>query len=141
MPQAACSPKQAQSAMEREKEAQASTRLPAWGENTAAGGGLKPYPVKTGKRGRKQAMCGRYEIVDGERIFVRFGVTNDTPKILANLDVRPTQQVPVLLTDHRLQLMQWGLIPSWAKDPSIGHRTILNIRTAPYWKPDDRRGV
>ena len=38
-------------------------------------------------------MCGRYEIVDGRRIFVRFGVTNATPEILANLDVRPTQQV------------------------------------------------
>lgn len=73
-------------------------------------------------------MCGRYEIVDGERIFVRFGVANDIPKILANLDVRPTQQVPVLLTDHQLQLMQWGLIPSWAKDSSIGHK-MINARS------------
>jgi putative SOS response-associated peptidase YedK len=72
-------------------------------------------------------MCGRYEILDGERIFVRFGVANQTPTILANLDVRPTQQVPVLLTDHQLQLMQWGLVPSWAKDASIGNK-IINAR-------------
>ena len=58
-------------------------------------------------------MCGRYEIVDGKQIFVRFGVANTAPEMLANLDVRPTQQVPVLLTDHQLQLMKWGLVPSW----------------------------
>ena len=69
-------------------------------------------------------MCGRYEIVDGERIFVRFGVANATPEILANLDVRPTQQVPALLTDHQLQLMKWGLVPSWAKDESVSNKMI-----------------
>lgn len=83
-------------------------------------------------------MCGRYEIVDGERIFVRFGVANTTPTILANLDVRPTQQVPVLLMDHQLQMMQWGLIPSWAKDPSIGYKMINarseGIETKPSFK-------
>lgn len=69
-------------------------------------------------------MCGRFEIVDGKRIFTRFGVANNTPDILANLDVRPTQQVPVLLTDHQLHLMKWGLVPSWAKDPSVGVKMI-----------------
>ena len=39
---------------------------------------------------------------------------------LAILDVWPTQQVPVLLRDHQLRLMKWGLVPSWAKDASIG---------------------
>ena len=83
-------------------------------------------------------MCGRYEIVDGRRIFVRFGVANATPEILANLDVRPTQQVPVLLTDYQLQLMQRGLIPSWAKDASIGSKMINaraeGIETKPSFK-------
>jgi putative SOS response-associated peptidase YedK len=69
-------------------------------------------------------MCGRYEIVDGKRIFVRFRVANTTPEMLSNLDVRPTQQVPVLLTDHQLTLMKWGLVPSWAKDESIGTKMI-----------------
>jgi putative SOS response-associated peptidase YedK len=72
-------------------------------------------------------MCGRYEIVDGNRIFVRFGVANATPAMLSNLDVRPTQQVPALLTDHQLQLMKWGLVPSWAKDETIGNK-LINAR-------------
>lgn len=71
-------------------------------------------------------MCGRYEIVDGAQIFVRFGVATATqaPEILANLDVRPTQQVPALLTDHELRLMKWGLVPSWARDMSVGNKMI-----------------
>ena len=73
-------------------------------------------------------MCGRYEIVDGKKIFVRFQVANAAPEILSNLDVRPTQQVPVLLTDHQLQLMKWGLVPSWSKDESVGTK-MINART------------
>jgi putative SOS response-associated peptidase YedK len=46
------------------------------------------------------------------------------PPILDNVDVRPTQQVVVLQTDHVLSLMKWGLVPAWAKDPSIGSKMI-----------------
>src|SRR5216684_4529377 len=69
-------------------------------------------------------MCGRYELVDGQRVFIRFRVTNTVPPILDNGDVRPTQQVYVLQTDHVLSLMKWGLVPSWAKDPSGGSKMI-----------------
>jgi len=69
-------------------------------------------------------MCGRYELIDGERVFLRFRVSNKVPPILDNGDVRPTQQVFALQTDHVLSLMKWGLIPSWAKDPSIGSKMI-----------------
>jgi putative SOS response-associated peptidase YedK len=69
-------------------------------------------------------MCGRYELVDGQRVFMRFGVTNKVPPILDNTDVRPTQQVFALETDHVLSLMKWGLVPAWAKDLSVGSKMI-----------------
>ncbi len=69
-------------------------------------------------------MCGRYELVDGQRVFIRFRVTNKVPPILDNMDVRPTQQVFALQTDHVLSLMKWGLVPTWAKDPSVGSKMI-----------------
>src|SRR5690349_10930935 len=69
-------------------------------------------------------MCGRYEIVDGERVFIRFRVTNKTPTIPNNVDVRPSQQVFALTTDHELTLMKWGLVPSWAKDDKISYSTF-----------------
>src|SRR5689334_22760142 len=71
-----------------------------------------------------ETMCGRYELVDGKRIFVRFPVSNKTPVLPDNTDIRPTQQVLVLQADHVLSLMRWGLVPSWAKDPSIGTKMI-----------------
>jgi len=69
-------------------------------------------------------MCGRYELVDGQRIFIRFRVTNKVPPIPDNAGIRPTQQVFVVQTDYVLSFMKWGLIPSWAKDPQIGSKMI-----------------
>ncbi len=70
-------------------------------------------------------MCGRYEIVDGKQVFRRFKVKQvEQQLVLPNLDVRPTQQVPVLLADHALAFMRWGLVPFWAKDPRAGYTTI-----------------
>jgi putative SOS response-associated peptidase YedK len=71
-------------------------------------------------------MCGRYELIDGQRVFMRFQVAQSMLPIpiLDNGDVRPTQQVVVLQTDHVLSLMKWGLVPAWAKDPSIGSKMI-----------------
>jgi putative SOS response-associated peptidase YedK len=42
----------------------------------------------------------------------------------------PTQSLPVILNEepHAIQLLRWGLVPFWAKDPSIGNR-MINART------------
>lgn len=74
-------------------------------------------------------MCGRYELIDGKRVYSRFQVTQSMLPIpvLDNGDVRPTQQVVVLQTDHVLSLMHWGLVPPWAKDPRIGSK-LINAR-------------
>jgi putative SOS response-associated peptidase YedK len=41
-------------------------------------------------------------------------------------NIAPTQPVAVIPNDgkNRLDFFVWGLIPSWAKDPSIGNRMI-----------------
>lgn len=42
-------------------------------------------------------------------------------------NVAPSQELLVVLSDGerlRLERRKWGLVPSWAKDPSIGHRMI-----------------
>lgn len=75
-------------------------------------------------------MCGRFEVKDGKAIFIRFQVTNTTATLLplaSNLDVRPTQQIPILLADHRLTRMRWGLVPRWSKD-GPGSNNIINAR-------------
>src|SRR5215469_8758280 len=69
-------------------------------------------------------MCGRFELIDGRRVFIRFPVMRRGPDPLDNRDVRPSQQVLALQANYELSLVRWGLVPAWAKDPRIGSRMI-----------------
>jgi putative SOS response-associated peptidase YedK len=51
-------------------------------------------------------MCGRYELVDGQRVFIRLRITNPAAVLPDNADVRPTQQVFAIQTDHVLSMMK-----------------------------------
>jgi putative SOS response-associated peptidase YedK len=82
-------------------------------------------------------VCGRYassrrdaELLPELQIA---SVVGDEP--LPSWNVAPTQQARVVLErrvpyepggrpDRQLRSLQWGLIPSWAKDPRIGSRMI-----------------
>jgi putative SOS response-associated peptidase YedK len=77
-------------------------------------------------------MCGRY------RLSRRAQFLLDHYGIEADLDweprynIAPTQQVPVVRQHVRepkrfFTNMRWGLIPSWANDPSIG-ASMINAR-------------
>ena len=67
------------------------------------------------------SMCGRFTFIDIEDIRERF--KTEPINLKPNYNVAPTQNVPVIL-NHQLSMFRWGLIPSWAKDPSIGHKMI-----------------
>src|SRR5690349_21397629 len=73
-------------------------------------------------------MCGRYELIDGKRVYSRFRVAQPMLPIPENRDVRPTQQVVALQADRILAGMHWGLVPAWAKDPRIGSK-MINARS------------
>lgn len=51
----------------------------------------------------------------------------------ARFNIAPTQPVPVIrmrptdAAERELAWLRWGLVPSWAKDPSIGNR-LINAR-------------
>jgi putative SOS response-associated peptidase YedK len=71
-------------------------------------------------------MCGRYTLTASiQTIAETFGVPASL-ETEARYNVAPTQQVVTIMrngADH-LALLQWGLIPSWAKDESIGAKMI-----------------
>ena len=71
-------------------------------------------------------MCGRYTLtIDIKRVAETFGVP-PTLDASPRYNVAPTQEVVSILrngTAHLAQL-RWGLIPSWAKDESIGSKMI-----------------
>jgi putative SOS response-associated peptidase YedK len=84
-------------------------------------------------------MCGRfvgtYRVADlleelGEAVEdagLTLRLPNTEEYLLRNFNVAPTTAVPVLI--HRddaieLEIMQWGLVPSWSKDPRVGAKMI-----------------
>jgi putative SOS response-associated peptidase YedK len=77
-------------------------------------------------------MCGRYTLKTAEEeIAGRFGV-EITGQLAPRYNIAPRQQVPVVrLADdgarRELAFARWGLVPSWAKDDSIGNR-LINAR-------------
>jgi putative SOS response-associated peptidase YedK len=76
------------------------------------------------------AMCGRYSIaVVLELLRSRFeliGMTPEAADFVPRYNVAPTQDVPIVTGDNgnRLVTMRWGLVPSWAKEESIGNKMI-----------------
>jgi putative SOS response-associated peptidase YedK len=72
-------------------------------------------------------MCGRYSFaVEDDLIRERFGVSVRSAIYKARYNCAPTQNLAVISNDEPgiLSFYRWGLIPSWAKDPSIGNRMI-----------------
>ena len=73
-------------------------------------------------------MCGRFAFfAPPEAIARQFGVAE--PLLLEpRYNISPTQPVPVIRWDRdavpSLDMLRWGLIPHWAKDPAIGNRMI-----------------
>lgn len=73
-------------------------------------------------------MCGRYTLVEiSEHLQIRFSFEDIEIVLDPRYNIAPTQDAPVLIlrADTRvLTSMRWGLVPSWAKDKSIGNRMI-----------------
>jgi len=98
-------------------------------------------------------MCGRitatFEFSD---IRLRWNLDRDLPKYTPRFNVAPetSPNVPIIVRHkgaNECRLMQWGLIPHWAADPSIGNR-MINARAEtltelPSFKPlvDRRRCI
>ena len=75
-------------------------------------------------------MCGRYRLSRRKEYLAKhFGVDPGEMDWEPRYNIAPTQLVPVLRQDRKepvrhASMMRWGFIPYWAKDPSIGARTI-----------------
>ena len=72
-------------------------------------------------------MCGRYSLIGniGE-LQDRFDFDGEGLEYAPRFNIAPTQEVLTVVggEPRRVGYMRWGLIPSWAKDPSVGSRMI-----------------
>lgn len=73
-------------------------------------------------------MCGRYELHSNPAaIALAFGLAHP-PAIAVRYNIAPMQDIPIVRRnaagERELVQVRWGLVPRWAKDPSIGARMI-----------------
>jgi putative SOS response-associated peptidase YedK len=90
-------------------------------------------------------MCGRFTLqISPEQLAEIFGLL-EIPVFPARYNIAPTQQVAVIRGNgdrhNRLDFLRWGLIPSWAKDPSIGSRMINARCETVHEKPAFRHAI
>lgn len=79
-------------------------------------------------------MCGRYRLSRRRQIIEEyFDAVSGEDDWEPRFNIAPTQPVPVIRQHpkepiRQLSLMRWGLIPSWAKDPSVSAQ-MINARS------------
>jgi len=90
-------------------------------------------------------MCGRFVLEDIDGAFTRF-LLSDSEDLMGSIkpryNIAPSHYAYIILRnsrqENRLEMMKWGLVPSWSKDPKIGDRMINarveTIETKPSFK-------
>lgn len=93
-------------------------------------------------------MCGRYVSAHSRAdLQTLYEISSPGEELRPSWNVAPTQQVYGIIergdpdsddVDRTLRAFRWGLVPSWAKDPSIGSR-LINARVEtladkPAWR-------
>ena len=73
-------------------------------------------------------MCGRFAFYSpSEATAALFGASGSLV-VEPRYNIAPTQAIAAIRKDdddgRELTTLRWGLVPSWAKDPSIGNRMI-----------------
>ena len=87
-------------------------------------------------------MCGRFAFYSpAEATASLFGVA-DVPALKPRYNVAPTQDIAAIRIgaseSREIALLRWGLVPFWAKDPSIGNRMINSRSETVAEKPSFR---
>jgi putative SOS response-associated peptidase YedK len=89
-------------------------------------------------------MCGRFTLtVDPAEAQEALREVTFPQKFAPRFNIAPTQPVLAIPNDdqNRADFFVWGLIPMWAKDPSIGNRLINARAETLEEKPAFRGGL
>jgi len=72
-------------------------------------------------------MCGRFTLAANKKKLAET-FSNFTPpdELPPRYNIAPTQPIAVVANngENKIEFFHWGLIPFWAKDPTIGNRMI-----------------
>jgi putative SOS response-associated peptidase YedK len=88
-------------------------------------------------------MCGRYTLFETKDLGPRFNLATKSPGFVSkdNYNVAPRQRLPIVYQKddaRNLELMQWGFLPAWSKDPAKDRRPINtraeSVFNSPMWR-------
>jgi putative SOS response-associated peptidase YedK len=86
-------------------------------------------------------MCGRFTLfLDPADFQVELDLT-DPGNLQPRYNIAPTQPVAAVLSpvQRQVEMLRWGLVPGWAKDPAIGSQMINARSETVAEKPSFRR--
>lgn len=74
-------------------------------------------------------MCGRFSQTATPEIIAEQFQVQEPPLFQPRYNIAPSQDIAAIRIEsetstRKLVMLRWGLIPSWAKDPKIGHQCI-----------------
>ena len=76
-------------------------------------------------------MCGRFTLSQSINAIASAFNIAQIPPLEPRYNIAPTQLIPSILSalggEKQLQMLRWGLIPSWAKDAKISAK-LINAR-------------
>jgi putative SOS response-associated peptidase YedK len=86
-------------------------------------------------------MCGRYSLTEINKIFRIYNIRERKFIFEPRYNLAPSQDAPVIVEEdgRKVVMMRWGLIPHWAKEPSIGYKMINARAETVVSKPSFRR--
>lgn len=88
-------------------------------------------------------MCGRFGFNTPPEVIARVFQLSEVPSLKPRFNISPTQSVATIRifpdqAGRKLDLLHWGLIPAWSKDPKIGNRMINARAETVHEKPSFR---
>jgi putative SOS response-associated peptidase YedK len=77
-------------------------------------------------------VCGRYRLSRRKQLVEEYFDSTGEDDWSPRYNIAPTQPVPVIRQNPKeslweLSLIRWGLIPSWAKDPSVAAKILREV--------------
>jgi putative SOS response-associated peptidase YedK len=81
-------------------------------------------------------MCGRFTLRTPQSVLVKQFALEAEPTLVPRYNIAPSQPIAVVralsqestAASRELVKLRWGLVPSWAQDPSIGNQ-LINARS------------
>ncbi len=90
-------------------------------------------------------MCGRFALEHSPEQLMSVYRLSSSPALSPRYNIAPSQKIAVVRQhnggDRELAYLQWGLVPSWAKDPAIGAKMINARSETAHEKPSFRQAM